>query len=282
MGRGARTVRLLGLIGPAVPGPVLTGPVLVGASTDAVLGRVREELERRGHHAAVFDPQVYARLVSVTISGRRVLVEPDVPLLLRSVDPQTKTRETDRVSQALALAGALSASPVVNRPAPRLPPAPSSREIIEYLMGTERLDRSLFVEERRRDGGPMDRAAFEQEPLPDRNGREPGTAVRFRERMPPGWAYQKALVVGERCWLYHETLEASSEIRRLSLETASAAGLAFCCLYWRTAAAGRERAGPGRPDLQLGLARISAQPTEAELADLAGTAVSAVADLLLA
>ncbi|MFQ6155319.1 hypothetical protein ACLMMA_02410 [Micrococcus luteus] len=259
----------------APPG-CLTGPVLVGSSTDGVLERVREELERRGHAATVLGPGAYARRVSVTITGCRARVEPDVPLLLRARGAQEE--DACAVAEALALAGALSASPVVNRPAPALPAAPSSREALEYLMCAGRLHPSLLVDERRSDGGPVDGAAFEQEPLPGgQGGGGPGTAVRFRERMPAGWVYQKVLVVGNRCWLYHETVAAAPEIRRLSLEAAAAAGLAFCCLYWRAALR-----GPGRSGLQLRLARVSPQPTEAELADLAGAAVSAVADLLLA
>ncbi|MGY3565141.1 hypothetical protein [Sinomonas sp. RB5] len=255
----------------------LTGPLLVGAPTDGVLGRVREELERRGQAAAVLAPAAYARRVSVTIGGRTARVEPDVPLLLRSREPGADTAGAGAVAEALALAGALSASPVVNRPPLGLPAAPSSREAIDCLMSAGRMRPPLLLAERRSGAGPVDPAAFEQEPLPGPDGAEHGTAVRFRERMPPGWLYQKVLVVGDQCWLYHETVAAPPEIRRLSLETAAMSGLAFCCLYWRTLLP-----EPGTGPLLLRLARVSAQPTEAELADMAGTAVSAVADLLLA
>lgn len=254
----------------------LTGPLLVGAPTDGMLERVREELERRGQTAAVLEPGAYARRVSVAIGGRAARVEPDVPLLLRSREPGADAA-AGAVAEALTLAGALSASPVVNRPALGLPAAPSSRETIEYLMGPGRMPPALLLGERRGDRGPVDHAAFEQEPLPGPNGGEHGTAVRFRERMPPRWVYQKVLVVGDQSWLYHETVGAAPQIRRLSVETAEAAGLAFCCLYWRALLLDPETDG-----LQLRLARVSAQPTEAELADMAGTAASAVADLLLA
>lgn len=256
----------------------LTGPLLVGAPTDGVLGRVRDELERRGQAAAVLTPSAYAQRISVAISGRTARVEPDVPLLLRSRD-EADAAGADAVAEALALAGALSASPVVNRPALGLPAAPSSREAIDCLMSSGRMRPPLLLAERRSGGGPVDHAAFEQEPLPGPDGGGHGAAVRFRERMPPGWVYQKVLVVGDQCWLYHETVAAAPEIRRLSLETAAAAGLAFCCLYWRALLLGP---GTGGLPVRLALARVSAQPTEAELADMADTAVSAVADLLLA
>lgn len=252
--------------------------VLVGDATDVLLTKVQEECRRRNVRAVRVENDAFGQQLSIRVSGSSVSVTPDLPLLLRRQKGDSESSAADvgaalLRSALLRSACALSTAPVINRPVPGVPLHPASRFLIAELRSGSGIDPGLLLEEGFTNEGRPDPDRCEAEALTDMQDESAPFAqsFRYRPRLPEGWIHQKVLVVGERAWIFHDTLRNSAAVRTLSVEVARALGLALCCIYWRTT---------GRAD-GLRLARVSSHPTGSEMGDKAAVAASAVADLLL-
>jgi hypothetical protein len=250
--------------------------LLIGASDDAVLRHVRASLTAKDVSARLLSHLDYSSAVTLHRDDRgRSIVTPDVPVMLRrwctSASSALSAFSLNEHYAHLWSAVALTESRVINRPDHSGQVTSHPRSLISRLWANAPELRALVPHEWYCDSFvPSPAVEFEAlNPFPNETLAD--VPKRVRHRKPQGWLFARVTVVGESAWQASRFDHCLEWLCPLTLRIAAALNLSFCQVIWRVAPR----------TLSAYIARVSPEPSAADLQPLLDRTCSALADFLM-
>jgi len=256
--------------------------VLVGHHSDGLISAVHEACRRRAIDVVRLTRKALCEQTTTSYNGGRAEVSPDRPLLLRrDLWTSTSTRDdlfiADEQRAHLWAIGALTNSPVVNRPTENLFPDRYPRSLLVDLISKAPYLVSLLPKETYLASLEFDQAKYESESFIidgdriDDSFKSDYLPHRIRPRLEDGWLLLQATVLGNRVWIVNDTYGHLDWLRELSVVVSRTLDLQFCLIFWRV-----------KPRThQIQLARISSHPEAIQLRDHLGVVSEALVEILL-
>jgi hypothetical protein len=248
---------------------------IVALEADAVARAVSKAARLRGYRAETLTPLEYAATVDVRVGGETVLVEPDVPLLLRapSIGQDHSPDAEFLVAEASAVmhsAAALQRSVVINRPS-AVARFGRTSGLLDHALRAATIDPELAEVVRRErftSRFPSGAEALEVEEVGTGDAawvpEQPHGAGPYRARGGRREDDQAVVVVlGGRWWARRPAFSARHDLGPRSAAVLAALDLTFGSVHWQVAdedqgaAIDRVSALPGAVDLEPFLFAVS-------------------------